>query len=186
MLNIKVTNNYESDRFTASVCGNKYACADLEVGKNMDIEFRDIIYFQKDDTYNGCRLKYNTMTNNKNMTWAEYEAYRKAHNGFSKGLIWFYEKETRLLVKLKEELRNGLNKPGKSYIVVMTFDEKLCKEFQVTFAPNVQKGRMQEVLQQHPAICSLHDGSSKVKPSDFAGTVEFNLCKNCSKADRNK
>ena len=25
-MNIKVTNNYESDRFTASVCGNKYAC----------------------------------------------------------------------------------------------------------------------------------------------------------------
>jgi len=157
----------------------------LEQGKTMDVEFRDVIYAHEAKGKNLCDLKYNTMTNH----WfpkEDFIQYKEKHNGFCKGLIWYYEKESRLLVRIKGDAETLLRKWMKSDIaetspcrVELSFDENLMKKMTVTLAPNISREKMGEMLKNKTGIQELISLTSAVQPSGYAGSVKFDLCKGC-------
>lgn len=155
----------------------------LENGKTMDIYFGDVIYAQEPTNEFYCKLKYNTMTNYQ-IPAIEYEKYREEHRGFQKGLIWYYEKETRLLIRLKgraeEQWQQMLPlEEGKSIRIVASFDEHLYKKIKVTLAPNITVQEMAAILDGKEEIYKLWTKSSFVQPSQYAGTVKMHLCDRC-------
>ena len=104
------------------------------------------------------------------------------NKGFCKGLIWYYEKETRLLIHLKGEAEKALEN-GKNYVITLSFDEELKKSFKITFAPEIAD--INEILQLtgYSAIKSFFDESSRVMPSVYRGSVKMDLCRTCTRCD---
>ena len=72
----------------------------------MKVAFQNVMYYGENQ-HNGIDLKYNTMTNHA-IPKAEWEQYKEKHIGFCKDLIWYYEKETRLVVELIGEAEGRL------------------------------------------------------------------------------
>jgi len=151
----------------------------LKDGENMELEFGDIIYSNNQDVENVCRLKYNTMTNNE-MPLKEFENYRQYHMGFCKGLIWFYEKETRLLIRLTGDAERCV-KDGGNYAIMLQFDENLEKRFSVTFAPNITTDNFDQTLNQYPAIKQFYERTAGVFLSSYQGTVQMDFCSKCER-----
>lgn len=160
----------------------------LELGNDVDLEFRDIIYVRESEENETCSLKYNTMTNYQ-VTKEEFRKYKKNHCGFCKGLIWYYEKETRLLARVKGRAKARLdqwreadrNSPDVSYWIELSFDESLMKRMKIMFAPNIREDEIDGILKNYEGIRNLLKLASPIRPSGYAGTVQFNLCKNCGK-----
>lgn len=156
---------------------------ELVVGETMLYDFRDIIYQEINSQKDIISLKYNTMTNHV-MPQSEMNTYVENHPGFKKGLIWYYEKETRLLVQLIGAAKEALQE-AKEYKVVIKFSEKILKKLSVTFAPNVVDASRETTLNQYDAIKKLRDSSSQVGLSEFSGSVDFKLkdrlCKECGR-----
>ena len=166
----------------------------LERGRTMEMQFRDVVYAKEQEQK--WSLKYNTMTNYE-VSKSEFEAYDREYPGFRKGLIWYYEKETRLLVRLTGEMEELLNswkasgseeeKKEVPYRVELTFPEKLMKKMEVQLAPNVSKERseIRKILKDCRGIGRLEELRSPVQPSEYAGTVLFRFknswCRNCEK-----
>ena len=160
----------------------------LEPGNNMDLEFRDMVYVREPEGNGACSLKYNTMTNYQVLK-EELRKYKKSHCGFCKGLIWYYEKETRLLAWVKEEAKARLNQwreadrdiPDISYRIELSFDEALMKRIKIMLAPNIREDEIVGILSGYEGIQNLLKLASPIQPSDYAGTVQFHLCRNCEK-----
>ena len=126
---------------------------------------------------------------NHNMPFAEVERYREAHRGFEKGLIWFYEKETRLLVSLVEgsDAANLVDEDSdqeqdkqKKYIIILKFNNsaiwKGVRQYaEITFGPECTIEEMEEAIRQNEAFGALKKES--IKLSKYAGTVKFRLKK---------
>lgn len=149
----------------------------LENGITMNCTFRDVIYRKDNPDKDTIDLKYNTMTNYE-VPKAEMEEYARRHPGFQKGIIWYYEKETRLIVQLIGEAKKVIQQ-GKYYKIILTFDENLIKNFNITFAPNIRTEEKEAQIKNNPAIRALRDSSSHVSLSEYAGTVHFRLCDRC-------
>ena len=160
----------------------------LELGNDMDLEFRDMVYVREPEGNEACSLKYNTMTNYQ-VPKEEFRKYKENHCGFWKGLIWYYEKETRLLARVKGEAKAHLNQwreadrdiPDISYRIELSFDEALMKRLKIMLAPNIKEAEIAEILKDYEGIQNLLKLTSPIRPSGYAGTVQFNLCKNCEK-----
>ena len=152
-------------------------CMDLVEGKTMKTKFKDILYYRlKNSTVD---LKYNTKVNHK-MPRFEFENYLENHIGFCKGLIWYYEKETRLLVELCGEAADYVKKnPDKKFIVTLGFDDNLYKRLRVDFAPEVLD--IMEEIKDSPAVMEYVLKTSKAQLSCHSGTLSMDLCKKCSK-----
>ena len=155
----------------------------LKHGETMDLSFRDVIYAQPPDKEGTYALKYNTMTNYQ-LTAEEFEAYRSKHMGFCKGLIWFYEKETRLLVRLKgvaeAEWKQRIQAtPQEDLRVVLSFDESLYKRIKITLAPNISREEIEPALKGKDGIIEFLRQTSFIQPSQYAGTVKMRLCDRC-------
>lgn len=155
----------------------------LERGETMDLSFQDVIYAQPSDKEGMYALKYNTMTNYR-LTAEEFEAYRSKHVGFCKGLIWFYEKETRLLVRVKgaaeAEWRQRIQAtPQENLRVVFSFDESLYKRIKITLAPNISREEIEPALKGKDGIVEFLRQTSFIQPSQYAGTVKMRLCDRC-------
>lgn len=159
----------------------------LKVAETMDIEFRDVLYYSNNNEK--IRLKYNTMTN-YDMLKDSAEKLEKDWNHFLKGLIWYYEKETRLLIHLKgEALKEVKANKDKGYVVVLKMSDSLMNKMQVTLSP--QFNTVEEVLEteKYPNIGKLIGKSRKKWEKDFLsdyhGTIDFKLCDNCEKNKEN-
>lgn len=148
----------------------------LEKDKTIKIEFRDVLYQKKDKKY--CQLKYNNLTNYIILK-DELDKYAINHIGFLKGIPWYYEKETRLLVTLKEEIEMKLDQ-NKEYVVVLKLKDKWIDHLKIRFAPNVSKDDMHRILEKNGAIRDYVFMTSNINLSDYEGTVQFDFCKNCS------
>ena len=154
----------------------------------MDLEVRDMVYVREPEGNEACSLKYNTMTNYQ-VPKEELRKYKENHCGFWKGLIWYYEKETRLLARVKGEAKAHLNQwreadrdiPDISYRIELSFDEALMKRLKIMLAPNIKEAEIAEILKDYEGIQNLLKLTSPIRPSGYAGTVQFNLCKNCEK-----
>ena len=152
------------------------AICPLEDGTDMEKSFRDVLYCGG-DTKGNLSLKYNTMTNYKIPAFQK-EKLKAKYNGFLKGLIWYYEKETRLLIRVTGRAAKKI-KSDKKYCVLMHFSEKNYKSAQLTFAPEVVD--VPAELAQYDAIRKYVMDTSKISTSKFQGEIEMKLCDRCSR-----
>lgn len=155
---------------------SSFAPITLDREKDLVCTFRDVLYYNQ-VVEGKTRLKYNTMTNN-DFPDSEFNKYKERHSGFCKSLIWFYEKETRLVLRLNSEIRKKIDST-KKYVIVMKFNEAVRKKMKITFAPNVTKSDMENIEKEYTNISNFLHASSKVALSDYSGTVNFNICGNC-------
>lgn len=150
--------------------------ADLIPSENMRLTFRDILYY-KEAANGGVDLKYNTMTN-RDFPSNEFATYRSQYSGFCKGLIWYYEKETRLLIELTGSALNQLEN-GKKYIVTLRFHDAIYRQIKLDFAPEIEN--IESTMSQYCGIKKFTIDTSHTKLSKYAGTLKMDLCKKCDK-----
>lgn len=100
-----------------------------------------------------------------------------------KNIAWFYEKETRIHIRLNDEFAKELDK-NKVYHIAMHYDD-LSKYASITFAPNITKEMLDKVLNDNKAIEAVYLKNSRVQLSEYNGSVNFKLsdklCENCNK-----
>lgn len=150
---------------------------ELKEGKNMSLTVEDVIYRSYSQKRGKAFLSYNTLFN-KIMLQSEMEKYEEKHRGFQKNPIWYYERETRLLVKLEESAKKLINSncsKERKYVVICKFDKNLQKEFAVTFAPDVKEDQLSSVIKEYPFIKSFNDVTSRVSASRYAGEIDMGL-----------
>ncbi len=125
----------------------------LAAGKNVQVQFGDVIYCgKKTEKGKTVDLKYNTMTNHI-IPRTEEPALREEYKGFIKGLIWYYEKETRLLLTLINEGRNYIQL-GHQYRILLHFDQNLIRKIQITLWPgNNRYQQCYSKLQSNSGFC---------------------------------
>ena len=156
--------------------------------KDYEYKFKDIIYFK--DGEKRVNLKYNTMTN-YNISKDEFEKYKDENLGFYKYLIWYYEKETRLLVELKGKAEEHVKKHpltgNEHYIVKMSFGDlnDVIKSLKIDLGPEFDDI---EKIKEYKNIYNFLMNTSNVSKSDYSGQIKMNLknkdCDNCKKKDQ--
>lgn len=174
--------------------------ADIENGKNARIEFADVLYFSEEIQLKkredeNMALKYNTMTN-YGISKKEFQQFKENNIGKLKNLIWYYEKETRLLIELTDEkLKKKVNEcnekcyapmndkceiPKENYKIVMNFSHLNAKDFHIKLAPgNIDYSE----ISGYENITKYCNDTSNINLSLYKGEIDFKLkdkmCKNC-------
>lgn len=170
----------ESSSFELFECDENNNPIDLLVelknGISMNLKFQDVLYYGS-KSQQKLDLKNNTMTNYL-IPLSEKDDLERNYQGFLKSLIWYYEKETRLLIEIIGEATRMIV-PERKYCVVMHFDEKTYKSVRLTFAPEVVD--ISTILKKHPSIRKYIFDTSKAAASMYQGEIEMNLCSRCSK-----
>jgi len=146
----------------------------LTIDEDISLSFRDVLYAKEQK--GKVSLKYNTMTN-YNIPIEEFEKYKKVHAGFVKSLIWYYEKETRLLIQLKGTAKDQIKGEGKNFRIRLSFEHLKDKDYKITLAP--EHPSVLEAIKHHKALKNYYKNSKRVYPSDYSGEIEMNFCKNC-------
>lgn len=144
---------------------------------------QDIVYIGKDsqnkDKY---RIKYNNETKN-DVSQKCVEQIKEEYQRFTKGLIWFYEKETRLQVEITN---TELLDENKEYRVILSL-EKVYEDIALRLAPEFDKVET-KLINQYAGIRKFV--SSKIQKSEYAGEMEMGLkdklCKECWKVKRKR
>ena len=146
----------------------------LEPGRSIEVSFRDVLYCG-DGSGGNMDLKYNTMTNHI-FPFSQKEEINRRFEGFVKSLIWYYEKETRLLIRLTGEAQKYIA-PEKDYMVLLHFDDSVYKMMSVTLGPELTD--MESELKDYKNIRDFIWATSNVSESAYIGDIEMNLCKKC-------
>lgn len=149
---------------------------DLEKNKDMILYFKDILYVKREGEEGQVSLKYNTMTN-YNLPQGEFKNYVARNKGFIKGLIWYYEKETRLLVKLIRRAEHAIEEK-KDYVVLLA-EGKAFESAWIDLAP--QAPTVPEVIDSYAYIAEHFRKAERVKPSKYHGTIQMEFCKKCTR-----
>ena len=148
---------------------------ELKQGVSMDLSVKDVLYYKNNGT--NISLKYNTMTN-YSLSPDEFTKYKESNIGFLKGLIWYYEKETRILIKLIGDAANKIEL-GKEYRIVLNIDDKIYKKLHIDLAPQIKD--VDNEIKKYKAINKFMFNTSNIDLSDYAGTIDMDFCKNCIK-----
>lgn len=145
---------------------------------------QDVIYYEH--VGDKVTLKYNTMVNHEHISWDDFKKFRNNNDAFVKGLVWYYEKETRLLNEVCDRVIQQLN-PKKNYAIEMYFGnlEHVCKNLSLLFAPGVTS--KEEILnsRRFPGISQFLIDTSNVQCSSLATQIKIDLCKNCPQKENN-
>lgn len=177
----KLTDNakyflYEKDKNTNEM----KKLVELKKNETMKSAFKDIIYFHEEDNEPNVSLKYNTMTNYI-ISKEEFQRYKNKNIGFCKGLIWYYEKETRLNIELigkaKKIIDNNKNSQ-KDYIITLSL-EPVFKNIKIDFAPENLK--IEDITSEYSEIKNFILETSNVSLSQYKGDIEMRLCDKCTK-----
>ena len=158
----------------------------LSLDKDFKLTFQDVLYYKYCDEKKCVDLKYNTMTNH-NFPIYEFDLYKSENIGFYKNLIWYYEKETRLVALLTEsDCRQRIESMFQNeYAVIrLNFDEKIYKKLQIDFAPEI--GEFESVFDNYEHIKTFFDNTERVNYSLYKGQLEMDLCRNCNRYTKNK
>ncbi len=154
---------------------------DLQKNHTVKIQVKDVIYFK--EKKQSVDLKYNTQTN-YNISKSDWEEFALKYKSFLKGLIWYYEKETRIIAELTGSILKKLEK-NKEYVIKMTIDDKIFKQMKIKLAPEITEETEDKVLSEYFYINKFMKKTSNISLSDNSGTIEMklkdNLCKNCKK-----
>ena len=144
-----------------------------------DIICRDILYIGEDTSSRELyRSKYNGDTINK-ISKPVYDAIADKYSNFIKGLIWFYEKETRIQVNIKN---NRLIDKNEKYIILLDIS-KIFNDLFIRTAPEFKALTLNDIAEFE----GIKEWTlSKIEKSDFAGQIEMrldeHLCKYCKNA----
>ena len=160
----------EFDPISRTLCGEEIVLID---GKNMTFTMQDVLYIS--EGRNHADLKYNTMTNHGNVAATEIKSFKRANKGFCKDIIWYHEKETRLLIKLSSELAETLL-PDKTYVVVLKLPKRAVDSISVMLAPEIEK--ISEIA-KFKHITAHRKNASLVTLSRFSGKIHMALCDRC-------
>ncbi len=140
--------------------------------KTFTYSFKDVLYCHQEQS--NIALKYNTMTN-YHISNSEWDKLQTHFRCFVKGLIWYYEKESRLVIHLEEEAKEIIKmNPKKDYKVVITFDDKIKKNISIHFAPNIVDYK-DEKIKKFKHIYNHIFNTSRVKLSMYNGEIDMKL-----------
>ena len=156
----------------------------LHPGRDCRVEFRDVLYLQREDKK--YRLKYNTRTNT-DFPKGEMEQFQRDYRGFCKDLVWFYEKETRLLVEVDEGLLDRRlydpAAPGRySCRVELQLPEDIHRQIKATLSPKYMKGSKE--LEEALKADEFRRFHSDELLSKYQSKVYIDMCAKCSKCSR--
>lgn len=152
---------------------------ELIEGKTMITKFSDVIYYGNKKHSDFLDLKYNTMTNHE-FLFDEFEKFKNENMGFCKGLIWYHEKETRLLVTLIDKAKEYVLNSQGDYVVVLTFDERILKRIKIDLAPEITD--IENGINGYTSIENFFINNKKrINLSEYYGQVSMNLCIKCKK-----
>lgn len=151
--------------------------------KNCKVYFKDVLYRKSEGKK--YRLKYNTKVNNE-FPAEEMDKVYAENKGFVKEIIWFYEKETRLLVEVSEDIIDKVlfkNADKSPYRVELHIPEECYKHIDITFSPAYSQDDCSEIdnILQRNAFSALN--RAKVL-SEYAGSIKIDLCKNCDQTQK--
>ena len=146
--------------------------------KDYMLKCRDILYAgrdsQKADLY---RIKYNGQVIN-NLSESIADNLKCQYQRFIKGLIWFYEKETRIQVEVSNK---ELLEPAKNYVVILKLDD-IYDDISVRLAPEYKEIEA-EIFDKYEGIKDW--AYTKLQKSEFAGQLKMGLakrlCAGCTK-----
>ena len=164
---------------------SSFDAIELEEGKNMEKIWGDIVYYSNKNRDNPSLcvdLKYNTMTHHS-FPANEFTDFQQNNIGFCKGLIWYYEKETRLLVRLTNEaaetvLNDKIDGHETRYVVVLEFNGKVYKGLKITLAPEADN--IEEAINNHAAVRQFYTSHPKqMELSEHHGTLHMKACDRC-------
>ena len=187
--------------------GKKYEPYVLKADEMYKV-FHDVVYTERKGNY------YNIKYNNSFVTeipreefdkymGSEINGWHDGHEGFEKELIWFYEKETRLIVQLKDGVLEKVKKYDReknevdkgNYVVSLNFENiynelKKFSRFKVMLAPCIVsdsesdtindedrkklKSR-DDALASYKNIRAFIEETSSVKFSEYSGKIFFKL-----------
>lgn len=159
---------YENEKSTKELKKDEY-----------ELICRDVLYMHEDTMKSGFyRAKYKDKIIN-DIEQKEYERlmeYAKQSNLIIKGLIWFYEKETRIQVQIRDE-KLVMNKHCKVAIDI----ESILNEVYVRLAPEYDDDIDWDKYE------GLKKWSmSKLEKSAYKGEIKMNLCRNCTRHENFK
>lgn len=174
--------NSETNEINSEICK-------LHKNEDISVEFQDILYVKENKEF--IDLKYNTMTNHSNIRIKEFKEFERKYPAFIKSLIWYYEKETRLLVTLKDNIFQLLES-NKKYAVKLSFDklDDVINGMKLTLAPEFALNDEGELktddeidmeLRKNTNINRWLVNTSRYKKSEYSGQVKMQLCKKCDK-----
>ena len=167
---------YEQDRETKNLIK---PIIKLVQNENMKLQFKDVLYYQEEE--NKVRLKHNTMVINE-FSLTEFQKFKSKNKGFLKNIIWYYEKEIRLLIELVGEAKECI-KPDKNYVVVMSLPEKTdFIGFNIVLAPEISEEIYWDIVcdKKYENIRNLIKETSRLKLSDHSGQIHMDICGKCS------
>lgn len=145
------------------------------------ISFVDVIY--QHEKGNEIQLKYNTMTN-YGLSKAEYKKAKGELFGREKGIAWYYEKETRLIVEIIGDAAKSID-PAKHYFVEMTIPDDVYKAMKISLAPEISERDISKILNDYESIRKFVQSTSKLSFSEYSGSIEMNLCAKCNNSTNN-
>lgn len=163
--------------------GNK-APIKLIRGDNCSVEFKDIIYRHKEG--NKYRLKYNAQVNNE-FPACEMEKFAKTETNiaFLKDIIWYYEKETRILIKVNENLIDKelfKNADKSPYRIELTIPDECYKDIDLCLSPAYGENDREEIDNFLKDESIIKFNYSKIL-SGYSGQINIDLCKKCEKCN---
>ena len=180
----------ESTYYLVAVEGKNEIGERIPLKRDLDfhLEYGDVLYYKTGGSKNNkdtfVDLKYNTMTNYRKIKKSEFDIYVKSHEGFQKGLIWYYEKETRLVLRLLGKRKEYVeNKNEQKFRIILSFKDDLLSKIKVTLAPNITDEGIAEIC-KGTGMQALLRNSMVVSKSEFAGTVNFDLCRKCERIEK--
>lgn len=156
---------------------------------DIDVKFEDVLYYRVHEGTNKVDLKYNTMTN-YSIPMDEFKIYQQVHTGFLKGLIWYYEKETRLLIKLRgavaDSIRNRVKdiERGEIKYKIELSLETIYPKIIIDFGPEMDSLDDCWHLTSGKEFNGIRDfiySTSRTHLSSYKGTIKMNLCQKCDK-----
>ena len=156
---------------------------------DIDVKFEDVLYYRVHEGTNKVDLKYNTMTN-YSIPMDEFKIYQQEHTGFLKGLIWYYEKETRLLIKLRgavaDSIRNRVKdiERGEIKYKIELSLETIYPKIIIDFGPEMDSLDDCWHLTSGKEFNGIRDfiySTSRTHLSSYKGTIKMNLCQKCDK-----
>lgn len=142
---------------------------------------RDILYVGNDSkNKNAFRSKYNGQTIN-NLHESEMDKIYHDYAKFIKGLIWFYEKETRIQVEI---INDKLLDASKQYVVLLDLND-VFQDISVRFAPEFEE-ITDNLLEANKGLKTWT--LAKIQKSEFSGQIKMNLkekiCRECEKTKK--
>ena len=147
---------------------------------NSELMFKDVIYYKERIGTNPCvDLKYNNLTNYSQISLDDFNLYKEKNKGFCKYIIWYYEKETRLVIKLKGDAKEYVenNKLGKdeNYVVKLSYEmiPKLKQSIKIDLAPEVTD--IHRSIEGMDAIKSHIIETSNISKSMYSGQINMRL-----------